>query len=67
MIDWHESFKKSNGYSELEISQKRTALEGVLKPDTMLQLENYLKSAGFEEIDTWFKQYNFCSIIAIKS
>ena len=29
MIELHQDFKRSNGYTELEINQKRSALENV--------------------------------------
>ena len=37
LVDLHLDFKRANGYSELEISQKRTALENVLRADTVPQ------------------------------
>ncbi len=62
----HEEFKKSKGYSELEISQKRTALEKVLIPESLLVHEARLKKAGFSQIYVWFRCFNFVSLIAIK-
>lgn len=62
----HEAFKKANGYSELEISQKRNALENVLVPDTLEQHQQRLKSAGFKTSTVWFQCFNFASLIAIK-
>ncbi|MDH5432388.1 MAG: carboxy-S-adenosyl-L-methionine synthase CmoA [Gammaproteobacteria bacterium] len=62
----HHQFKSDNGYSQLEISQKRDALEDVLIPQTLEQHIYNLKDAGFKHIDCWFQQYNFVSIIAIK-
>lgn len=65
-IDMHHEFKKLNGYSDLEISQKRTALENVLIPDTeQIHLER-LKKAGFSQCYTWFQCFNFISIVAVK-
>ena len=59
-------FKRRNGYSELEISQKREALENVLIPLTAdMQLE-LLKYSGFDKVEMLFKWYNFASFIAIK-
>ncbi|WP_300462343.1 carboxy-S-adenosyl-L-methionine synthase CmoA [Desulfobacula sp.] len=63
---FYKRFKLENGYSELEISQKRDALEKVLIPDTLEIHENRILSAGFTTIDIWLKWFNFASMIAIK-
>jgi len=63
----HHAFKRANGYSELEISQKRSALERVLRPDTPEQLDRRLAKAGFVERSTWFQCLNFLSFLAWKS
>lgn len=62
----HIAFKKANGYSDLEISQKRTALENVLIPDTLEQHQERLRSAGFRSVDLWFRCINFVSLLALK-
>ncbi|WP_223670797.1 carboxy-S-adenosyl-L-methionine synthase CmoA [Kangiella shandongensis] len=66
IIDIHHNFKKQNGYSDMEIAQKRAALENVLIPDTREQHYQRFKSAGFSQYDTWFQYYNFASLIAVK-
>ena len=66
MIDLHHQFKRENGYSELEISQKRSLLENVLVPDTLVQHTDRLAAAGFSRSHCWLQQYNFVSIFAIK-
>lgn len=66
MTELHHNFKKANGYSELEIAQKRTALENILLPETLSTHKNRLHSAGFQSIDCWFQCFNFASIIAFK-
>jgi tRNA (cmo5U34)-methyltransferase len=63
----HWSFKKANGYSELEVSQKRSALEQVLLPDTLQAHQLRLKTAGFEHQHLWYQCFNFISLVAIKS
>jgi tRNA (cmo5U34)-methyltransferase len=63
---FYKQFKMKNGYSELEISQKREALEQVLRPDTLETHINRLKQVGFNTIDIWLKWFNFVSLIAIK-
>ncbi|MCF7822529.1 MAG: carboxy-S-adenosyl-L-methionine synthase CmoA [Mariprofundaceae bacterium] len=62
----HEAFKRAQGYSDLEISRKRTALENVLIPETLSAHHERLKQAGFFSSNTWFQCFNFASIIAIK-
>lgn len=65
-IQHHEAFKKANGYTQLEISQKRNALENTLIPDTIETHHQRLSDIGFTSINTWFQCFNFTSIIAIK-
>ena len=62
----HLDFKRANGYSELEISQKRSALENVMKPDTLPEHQQRLQQAGFTSQTLWFQCFNFCSMVAIK-
>jgi len=66
MIELHHNFKRANGYSDLEISQKRSAIENVLIPETLAAHRQRLKEAGFASVDVWFQCFNFASIIAIK-
>jgi len=63
----HWDFKRANGYSELEVSQKRSALEQVLLPDTLEAHQSRLSAAGFAQSHTWYQCFNFISLIAIKS
>ncbi len=65
-IDWHITSKRSNGYSDMEISQKRAALENVLIPDSLEQHKQRLKEAGFMQSYQWFQSFNFVSLIALK-
>ena len=67
MIQLHQAFKKMQGYSELEISQKRTALENVLVPDPESELLHRIRQAGFSEVYQCFRCFNFVSYLAIKS
>ena len=62
----YRNFKKENGYSDLEISQKRDALERVLIPETVETHEGRLERAGFQQMDLWLKWFNFASIMAVK-
>ena len=65
-IEMHHTFKKAHGYSDLEISQKRTALEKVLIPETLQTHQQRLKKAGFSTSTVWFQCFNFMSIAAVK-
>ncbi|MGQ7846312.1 carboxy-S-adenosyl-L-methionine synthase CmoA [Granulosicoccus sp. 3-233] len=65
-IDMYHAFKSRNGYSDLEISQKRTALENVLVPDTLEQHRARLLDSGFTHCTVWFQCFNFASLVAIK-
>jgi tRNA (cmo5U34)-methyltransferase len=66
MIDLHHNFKRANGYSDLEISQKRSSLEDVLIPETLEVHRQRLRQAGFSSVDVWFQCFNFASLIALK-
>ena len=66
LTDLHHIFKRANGYSSLEISQKRTALENVLKSDTVDQHRKRLQQVGFAQAQLWFQCFNFASIVALK-
>ena len=65
-IDLYYNFKEQMGYSKLEISQKRTALENVLVPETLDQHRQRLNNAGFRALDVWFQCFNFASRVAFK-
>ncbi len=65
-IDLHHTFKRANGYSDLEISQKRSAIENVLIPDTLAEHQARLNQAGFNTSYQWFQSFNFISLLAIK-
>lgn len=60
----HHAFKRANGYSDLEISQKRSALEKVLLPETLGTHRDRLTQAGFAHVDVWFQCFNFLSLVA---
>jgi len=67
LVDLHHDFKRENGYSDLEISQKRSALEKVMLLDSFQTHEQRLKDAGFENASIWFQHFNFLSFCARKS
>lgn len=64
--EFHHRFKRENGYSDLEISQKREALEDVLIPETIEDHANRMDRAGFNDRDIWYKWFNFCGWICFK-
>ena len=64
--EMHHAFKKANGYSDLEISQKRSALEDVLLPETLFQHQKRLSEIGFSSTEVWFQYFNFASMVALK-
>ena len=63
----HHRFKQTNGYSELEIAQKRAALENTLYPETISDHQNRMLSAGFKSAEVWFQCFNFISMLAVKA
>ena len=65
LIDLHHNFKRQQGYSDLEIAQKRQALEDVLVPETRQTHVERLQTVGFSRCDVWFHCLNFGSLIAI--
>jgi len=64
LTEMHHAFKRAQGYSDLEISQKRTALEKVLLPETLEHHRQRLAKVGFARSDLWFQCFNFVSIVA---
>lgn len=62
----HWDFKRANGYSDLEVSQKRSAIEKVLIPETEQTHIERLKAAGFSQVIRWYQCFNFVSFLAVK-
>src|SRR5690554_839529 len=60
----HYAFRRANGYSDLEIAQKRSAIENVMLLDTQQAHLERLQAAGFSQAYTWFQCLNFGSIMA---
>jgi tRNA (cmo5U34)-methyltransferase len=65
-IQYYYDLKKRHGYSELEIAQKREALENVLIPYKLLENRALLTRTGFRHVDVFFKWYNFAGLVAVK-
>ena len=64
--DMHHQFKKDQGYSDLEVSQKRQALERVLLPETLACHRERLERVGFRRQAVWFQCFNFISLLAVR-
>jgi len=65
-IKYYYDMKRRNGYSELEIAQKRESLENVLIPYKLIENRDLLLQQGFRYCDVFFKWYNFCGMVAVK-
>lgn len=63
---WHHDFKRTQGYSELEIARKRDALENVLRPESLPVHRQRLLKCGFSAVYPWFQAFNFASLIALR-
>lgn len=62
----HLAWKRANGYSELEVSQKRAALENVMRVDSEDNHTLRLTAVGFERVQQWYKCMNWASFVAFK-
>jgi tRNA (cmo5U34)-methyltransferase len=62
----HTKFKSANQYSQLEISQKRKAIENVLIRESLKDHQKRLTDVGFSNVTVWFQCLNFVSLIAVK-
>jgi tRNA (cmo5U34)-methyltransferase len=65
-IKYYYNYKRRNQYSELEISQKREALENILIPYKLSENVSLLLDTGFAHCEVFFKWYNFVGLIAVK-
>lgn len=62
---YHE-LKLKNGLTEEHVFAKSKAIRGVMKPYTVSENIYMLESAGFKDVDMFFKWNNFVGFIAIK-
>ena len=62
----HHQFKSNNGYSKMEISRKRDALEGVLMTDLETLHLKRLESIGFKKVRKVMTNLNFMTLVAEK-
>jgi tRNA (cmo5U34)-methyltransferase len=56
-IKYYYNYKRRNNYSDIEITQKREALENIA----------LLRDTGFAHCEVFFKWYNFSGLIAYKN
>ena len=66
LIECYYDFKKTQGYSEYEIMQKREALENVLVPYSEDENIKMALNNGFSHCEVIFRWANFATFIAIK-
>ncbi len=64
--EFYYRFKAENGYSQIEITRKREALENFLVPETIQDHVERLKSCGFKKVEIWLKWFHFTSFICRK-
>jgi len=64
--EFYYKLKEENGYSQIEITRKREALENVLIPETVEAHIARLNSAGFKAVEIWLKWFHFTSFICRK-
>lgn len=65
-IKYYYDMKRRHNYSDMEISQKREALENVLIPYRLSENLTMLQRCGFNSTEVFFKWYNFTGVIARK-
>ena len=66
-IDFYYDYKRKNGYSDLEISKKREALENVLIPYCIDENLELFRRNGFGVVETFFQWYNFVGFMCFKT
>jgi tRNA (cmo5U34)-methyltransferase len=66
MIGYYHRMKARHGYTQDAIERKRLSLRGVLVPATARWNEDLLRSAGFGQIDCFWRWMNFAGWVAVK-
>ena len=66
LANLHLDFKRANGYSELEIANKRQSLENILVTESKQAHLKRLKLCGFRESSCYFQCLNFASFLSVK-
>lgn len=65
-IQHYYDMKRRHGYSDMEISQKREALENVLVPYRLEENRALLLENGFSRVQEFFRWYNFAGLVAVR-
>jgi len=65
-IKYYYDMKRRNNYDDMEIAQKREALENVLIPYKLSEDIEMLTEAGFHSCEVFFKWHNFAGMVAMK-
>lgn len=60
------NLKRHNGYSADDVERKRLSLEGVLVPVTAGWNEELLRSAGFRQVECFWRCLNFSGWVAVR-
>lgn len=63
LVELYFEYKRRQGYSELEISRKRDALENVLVPLTVSDNIDMFHQAGFGRVELLLKWFNFATFV----
>lgn len=66
LVSQYHDMKRQHGYSEEQIDRKALALEGVLVPYSAAQNEQLLRGGGFDEVDCFYRYWNFAGWLAVK-
>jgi tRNA (cmo5U34)-methyltransferase len=66
LTELHMDFKRANGYSELEIANKRQSLENVLLTENCETHLKRLSQCGFNAPTCYFQCLNFASFLSVK-
>lgn len=66
MVGSYLRMKRRNGYTQEEIDRKRLSLEGVLVPVTAKWNVEMLRTAGFQQVDCFWRWMNFGGWVAVR-
>lgn len=66
LVERYHRMKAEHGYSSEEIERKRLALEGVQVPVTASWNVDLLRSAGFRQIECYWRWCNFAAWVGVK-